>query len=65
LIRPWYLLPLAGQSADELDVAVSELRSRLMSGEVSIAEAAAQYQRAVPPGRYRRCLLGQSLAELM
>ncbi len=65
MIRPWYLLPLAGQSADELDVAVSELRSRLMSGEVSIAEAAAQYQRAVPPGRYRRCLLGQSLAELM
>lgn len=65
MIRPWYLIPLAGRSADELDAATGELRSRLMSGTATIAEVAARCQRAVPPGRYRRCLLGQSVAGLL
>lgn len=64
MIRPWYLLPLAGRSADELQAVTSELRSRL-AGDVAIAEVTAQYQRAVRPGGFRRFVLGTSIAELI
>jgi len=65
LIRPWYLIPLAGGSADELDAAASQLSSRLITGAATIAEVTAEYQRAGPAGRYRRCLLGRNAAELL
>lgn len=64
MIRPWYLIPLAGRSADELEAVTSELRSRL-AGDVAIAEVTAEYQRAVRPGGFRRFVLGTSIAELI
>lgn len=65
MIRPWYLLPLAGQSADELEAVTCELKARLRTGEAAIAEVTAAYQRSVRPGSFRRFLLGSTIAGLV
>jgi phthiocerol/phenolphthiocerol synthesis type-I polyketide synthase E len=65
LIRPWYLIPLAAPSAEGLEAVTSELRSRLMAGAATIAEVTAEHQRSVPSARFRRCVIGRSVTDLL